>query len=80
MIFLTFLSFLTIASTSATKTLVILVDGFRWDYPDTMSTPNLDRMAKEGIRAEYVEPVFPSLSIPAWTTIVTGKKVSVVMK
>jgi predicted AlkP superfamily pyrophosphatase or phosphodiesterase len=25
-----------------------------------------------GVQAEYVEPIFPSLSFPSWTTIATG--------
>jgi ectonucleotide pyrophosphatase/phosphodiesterase family protein 6 len=31
-----------------------------------------DEFLSEGIMAEWVEPVFPSLSYPGWTTIGTG--------
>ncbi len=27
---------------------------------------------REGVRAEYVQPVFPSNSFPSWTSIATG--------
>ena len=55
---------------------VILLDGFRWDYADRMAAeeiPNLKWFVSGGVRAEYVQPIFPSSSFPSWTTIVTGK-------
>jgi len=53
---------------------VILVscDAFRWDYPDIYATPNLDRMAEEGVKAESLVPSFPSLTFPNHYTIATG--------
>jgi predicted AlkP superfamily pyrophosphatase or phosphodiesterase len=35
--------------------------------------PNLKRFISEGVSAEYVQPIFPSMSFPSWTTIVTGE-------
>ncbi len=57
------------------KLAIILLDGFRWDYAERMSPrelPNLRRFMSEGVRAEYVQPVFPASSFPSWTTIVSG--------
>ncbi len=54
---------------------VILLDGFRWDYATReppSSLPNLWRLMNEGARAEYVQPVYPAVSFPSWTTILTG--------
>lgn len=53
---------------------VILVsfDGFRWDYRDKAETPNLDRLASEGARAEALIPVFPTKTFPNHYSIATG--------
>lgn len=57
-----------------TEPTVVLVslDGFRWDYLDLVRPPNLLRIAKRGVRAEGLIPVFPSKTFPAHYTIVTG--------
>ena len=34
--------------------------------------PGLNKFLKEGVKAEYMKPLFPSLSYPSWTTLVTG--------
>lgn len=53
--------------------LVILsMDGFRWDYPGLYSTPSLDKIAKEGVKAEGLIPPFPSLTFPSHYTMATG--------
>ncbi|CAL4125293.1 unnamed protein product, partial [Meganyctiphanes norvegica] len=55
------------------KTLYILLDGFRWDYVDLQ--PNLagfQKFLKEGVRAKWTNPIYPSLSFPTWTTLSTG--------
>ncbi len=52
--------------------LLISLDGFRWDYLDRGLTPNLDRLAAEGVRAEGLTPVFPSKTFPNHYSIVTG--------
>ena len=56
----------------ATVVLVSL-DGFRWDYLDRGLTPNLSRLAREGVRAEAMVPVFPTKTFPNHYTIVTGR-------
>lgn len=56
------------------RTLILLLDGFRWDYIKHLGdeTTGFRELVKEGASAEYVRPVFPSLSFPSWTTISTG--------
>ena len=53
---------------------VVLVsfDGFRHDYMEMFETPNFDRVAAAGARAEGLIPVFPSLTFPAHYSIATG--------
>ena len=51
---------------------VISFDGFRWDYAARTETPNFDRLAARGVRAERLIPVFPSKTYPGHYSIVTG--------
>ncbi|CAL8110121.1 unnamed protein product [Orchesella dallaii] len=56
------------------KLLILLVDGFRWDYFERQKhqLPGFRQLISNGIQVEYVEPIFPSLSFPSWNTLVTG--------
>lgn len=45
----------------------------RWDYLDRGLTPNLSRLAREGVRAEAMVPVFPTKTFPNHYTMVTGR-------
>jgi|TARA_Y100000310_G_scaffold151244_1_gene150813 alkaline phosphatase D len=58
----------------AARPYVILVsfDGFRYDYPEAVDTPNLDRLAREGVRAKSLKPIFPSKTFPNHYAIATG--------
>ena len=63
-------------SKAAKQTVVIMLDGFRSDYAsraDPMDVPTFTRFAMEGVKADYVQPIYPSISMPSWTTIVTGQ-------
>ena len=59
--------------TKRTKTIVILADGVRYDYLNDSSLTGFARLAQNGVRAKYVQPIFPANSYPNWYTIVTGK-------
>ncbi len=52
--------------------IMLSMDGFRWDYADRTSTPNLDYIAQKGVSTEYVKPSFPSNTFPNHYTMVTG--------
>ena len=52
-------------------TILISIDGFRPDYLDRGATPNLSRLAAEGVRGE-MRPSFPSKTFPNHYTLVTG--------
>lgn len=51
---------------------LVSIDGFRWDYQDQYDTPALDRIAAGGLRAESLQPVYPSLTFPNHFSIATG--------
>ena len=53
-------------------TVILSLDGFRWDYPDKTSTPGLHQIASEGVKAVSLIPSFPSKTFPNHYTIVTG--------
>jgi len=51
---------------------VLSMDGFRWDYPAIYHTPNLNRLAKIGCKAESLKPGYPSKTFPNHYAIATG--------
>ena len=54
------------------STLLISLDGLRWDYPDKVATPALDRIVANGARVRRLIPVFPTETFPNHYSIVTG--------
>ncbi|XP_037349250.1 ectonucleotide pyrophosphatase/phosphodiesterase family member 7 [Talpa occidentalis] len=58
---------------SRKKLLLVSFDGFRWDYDQDVSTPHLDSMAREGVKARYMTPAFITITSPCHFTLVTGK-------
>jgi predicted AlkP superfamily pyrophosphatase or phosphodiesterase len=68
-------------ATVVKRVVVVSIDGLRPDfYLDPAShgieLPTMSRMMREGVYAEGVEPVFPSVTYPAHTSIVTGVRPS----
>ncbi|XP_033737015.1 ectonucleotide pyrophosphatase/phosphodiesterase family member 5-like isoform X2 [Pecten maximus] len=56
----------------ADQVLLVSMDGFRYDYPEKVSTPNFDRMARDGVKAEYMTTTFVTKTFPTHYSIVTG--------
>jgi predicted AlkP superfamily pyrophosphatase or phosphodiesterase len=54
------------------KVLLISIDGFMPEYYHRFDTPALDRLASEGVLADYMIPVFPTKTFPNHYSIVTG--------
>lgn len=50
---------------------VVSLDGFRWNYTDSIETPNFDKIAKYGITSQII-PSFPSKTFPNHYTMATG--------
>ncbi|KAM6964730.1 ectonucleotide pyrophosphatase/phosphodiesterase family member 7-like [Tautogolabrus adspersus] len=65
----------TFIASARNKLLLISFDGFRWDYDRYVETPNLDKMAQDGVKAEYVTPPFLTITSPSHFTMLTGRHV-----
>ena len=52
--------------------ILISLDGFRYDYLDKYSPPTLNALAREGVRARWMIPAYPTKTFPNHYTIVTG--------
>lgn len=52
--------------------LLVSLDGVNPAYLGRGDTPHLDRLAREGVRAEWMNPSYPSLTFPNHYTMVTG--------
>src|SRR5262245_3137627 len=54
--------------------ILVSIDALRWDYLQKFKdqTPNLNKLAVEGVRAEKMIPMFPTMTFPNHQTIVTG--------
>ncbi|XP_020670992.3 ectonucleotide pyrophosphatase/phosphodiesterase family member 7 [Pogona vitticeps] len=55
------------------KLLLVSFDGFRWNYDQDVDTPNLDTMARDGVKARYITPPFVTQTSPIHFTLLTGK-------
>jgi predicted AlkP superfamily pyrophosphatase or phosphodiesterase len=51
---------------------LISLDGFRYDYVDKYEAPTIRRLAKDGVRAKWMIPSFPTKTFPNHYTVVTG--------
>lgn len=60
------------AAEARPSVLLVSIDGFRADYLDLGLTPNLQRLADGGVRAQWMTPSYPSLTFPNHYTLVTG--------
>jgi predicted AlkP superfamily pyrophosphatase or phosphodiesterase len=52
--------------------ILVSMDGFRWDYDQIYKTPNLNKLAADGVKAKRLIPSFPTVTFPNHYTIVTG--------
>ena len=60
------------AQNSDAYVLMISMDGFRADYLDRTYTPNFDKLANRGVKAESLRPVFISKTFPNHYSLATG--------
>jgi predicted AlkP superfamily pyrophosphatase or phosphodiesterase len=56
------------------KNYVVLVslDAFRWDYNKIYNTPNLNKIAHDGVKADRMISSFPTVTFPNHYSIATG--------
>lgn len=52
--------------------ILISLDGFRYDYLDRYKPPALQKLARNGVRAKWMIPSFPTKTFPNHYTIATG--------
>lgn len=52
--------------------ILISFDAFRYDYIDRFHPPELEALAKDGVRAKWMIPSFPTKTLPNHYTIATG--------
>ena len=62
------------ADVAPTNRILVLIslDAFRADYLQKFNPPNLNTLAKEGVHAQKLIPMFPSMTFPNHNTIATG--------
>ena len=56
------------------KVLLLMLDGLRWDLFG-LDLPELQKVEEAGVKAEWMDGVFVSKTIPSAFSIVTGKGV-----
>jgi len=59
-------------STPPATVILLSIDGLRADMLDSGNSPNLSRLAREGVRSVGMRPSYPSLTFPNHYTLVTG--------
>lgn len=72
---LTFFSVVLSAQANAAQeqsVVLISLDGFRWDYIEKHQAKNLALIAKQGVRAQKLIPVYPTKTFPNHLSIMTG--------
>ncbi|TAL66980.1 MAG: alkaline phosphatase family protein [Bacteroidetes bacterium] len=52
--------------------LLVSLDGFRWDYSKLYNTPNLNKLAKDGVKSDRMISSFPTVTFPNHYSIATG--------
>lgn len=60
------------ADKEETYVVMLSLDAFRWDYPNLAHTPNLHRIAEQGVKAEALIPAYPSKTFPNHYSMATG--------
>src|ERR1700742_504615 len=63
---------LSLPAPAAPLLILISIDGYRADYLDRGHSPVLAELAADGVRAQGLRPVYPSITYPNHYTIVTG--------
>jgi predicted AlkP superfamily pyrophosphatase or phosphodiesterase len=59
------------APAPAPTVILLSLDGVRYDYLDRDELPAFARIAREGLRADALEPVFPSSTFPNHVSLAT---------
>ena len=52
--------------------ILVSIDGFHPDYLNRYPAPTLNMLARQGVRAKWMKPVYPTLTFPNHYSIATG--------
>lgn len=66
------LSFGITCSSGGHKLMLILLDGFRWDYFENIELLGFQKFQEIGVKAEYMDVDFPTISLPNYYSVLTG--------
>ncbi len=58
--------------TGCQTTIMVGVDGMRWDYPEKFDLPTFQDIRKRGVYADHLVPIFPTKTFPNFYTLATG--------
>ena len=61
-----------LAAQNGPYVIFVSIDGFRYDYLDLFRPENLIKMGSDGVRAQSLQPIYPSKTFPNHYTLVTG--------
>ena len=70
------------STTAPNKLLLLLVDGFGWDYFDKFSSDQLSgftRLRQNSVAVEAFVPAFPSESFTNYYSILTGNRMIIII-
>jgi predicted AlkP superfamily pyrophosphatase or phosphodiesterase len=56
----------------APTVILLSIDGFRYDYPEKHGAPTIAAMARDGVRAKWMNVSFPTKTFPNHYTVATG--------
>lgn len=65
------ITIISLAANGRRYTVLVSLDGFRWNYPEIYNTPFLDTLGHRGVTA-VMRPSFPSVTFPNHYTLATG--------
>jgi predicted AlkP superfamily pyrophosphatase or phosphodiesterase len=69
---LIFISLISFTEEKLNTVIVVSLDGIRFDYPERSPGLGFDKIEKEGLKAQYLEPVYQSSTFPAHVSMATG--------
>jgi len=72
MIFLSAAILLTFTTHAQKRVVIIGLDGFSAEGYNTIKHPNIDKLVSEGVLSTTTRPVMPSVTLPNWTSHLTG--------
>jgi len=72
MLVLVLASFSAVAQKTPARVLIIGLDGFSAEGFEKVKHPNLDKMIADGVLSLTTRPVMPSVTLPNWTSHMTG--------